>query len=328
MQSFGLAGSGVYVPAAQVHSDELDARAARPAGTAAAAYAIHTRAHAAKSETSSLMAASAAQRALDQAGWRAADIDVVIGGCSVMEQPIPGTALLVQRRLGIGRSGIAAFDVNATCLSGFLAIDMALMGMEIGRWRRALVFTADIASRALDFADPEASVIFGDGAAAVALATDGTQRVLAQRFESYGDYADLCRLEAGGTRLDPHDDLEGFLAASRFQMAGPALFRATARYFPGFIDALLAKAGIVRSDIDLVVPHQASAPALRHLEAELGCGRDRVVDIFADHGNQVATSLLHALHIALAEGRIKPGMTVLLVGSAAGISLGGMVIRW
>ena len=106
------------------------------------------------------------------------------------------------------------------------------------------------------------------------------------------------------------------------------MFRATARYFRGFLESLLADAGIARSDIDLVVPHQASAPALQHLETELGCGRERMVDIFADHGNQVATSLLHALHIALADGRIKPGMTVLVIGSAAGISLGGMVVRW
>lgn len=328
MQSFGMAGSGVYVPRTRIHSDQLDREAGRAPGETETRMAIRTRAFASEDEPSSLMAAAAAEAALAHADWAAADVDVLIAGCSVMEQPIPGTALLVQRRIGLGRSGIPAFDVNATCLSGFLALDTAWMGMAAARWRRALVVTADVASAALDFSDPEASLIFGDGAAALAVSAEGHHQLLARRFESFGDHADLCRLEAGGTRLSPHTDLDRFLAASHFRMDGPALFRATARYFPGFLDRLLADAGIDRAQIDLVVPHQASAPALRHLEAVIGCGPERMIDIFADHGNQVATSLFHALHVAVAEERLVPGMTALLIGSSAGISLAGAVVRW
>ncbi len=328
MQSFGIAGSGVYVPRTRILSDELDARAGRAAGETEDRMAIRSRAFADEDETSSFMAAHAAGAALAKAGWRVSDVDVLIAGCSVMEQPIPGTALLVQRRLGLGKSGIPAFDVNATCLSGFLALDMAWMGLALGRWRRALIVTADVASAALDLADPEASLIFGDGAAALAVSAEGDHRLRARRFESFGDHADLCRLEAGGTRLSPHRDLDRFLAASHFRMDGPALFRATARHFPGFLDRLLADAGIDRAQIDLVIPHQASAPALQHLQAVLGCAPEKMVDIFADHGNQVATSLFHALHVANTDGRLRPGMTVLLVGSSAGISLAGAVLEW
>lgn len=328
MQSFGIAGSGVYVPRTRVRSDQLDERAGRAPGDTEERMAIRTRGFAGEDEPSSLMAAEAANAALAEAGWQASDIDVLIAGCSVMEQPIPGTAVMVQRRLGLGKSGLPAFDVNATCLSGYLALDMAWMGLALGRWRRALVVTADVASAALDFSDPEASLIFGDGAAALAVAAEGAHRLLARRFESFGDHADLCRLEAGGTRLSPHRDLDHFLAASHFRMDGPALFRATARHFPGFLDRLLADAGVDRTQIDLVVPHQASAPALQHLQAVLGCGPERMVDIFAEHGNQVATSLFHALHVAIADGRLQPGMRVLLVGSSAGISLAGAVIEW
>lgn len=273
------------------------------------------------------MAAAAAATALVGAAWPPAGIDVLIGACSVMEQPIPGTAVLVQRRLGLGSSGIAAFDINATCLSGLLALDLAATGIAAGKWQRVLIASADMPSAAVDPDDTLLAPIFGDGAAALAL-DRGPHTVLASRFESYGDHADLCRLDAGGTRVDPRGDRDEFLAATRFRMDGPALYRKTARLFPAFLDRLFGAAGVSADDVDVVVPHQASAPAIAHLAGAMGGGRDRIIDIFADHGNQVATSLLHALHVAATTGRLRPGSTVLLIGSAAGITLGGMVVRW
>lgn len=324
-----IAGSGATRPRASVSSAEIDARCERPAGWTAAHFAIQQRGVAQADETTSQLAAAAAQAALDAAGWAAEDIDLLISACGVMEQPIPGTAALIQRRLGLGGSGIPAFDVNATCLSFLVALDLIAMGMRVGRWRRVLLVSADIASAALDFSDPEASVIFGDGAAAVALeAADGPSGLLAYRFETYGEEADLCRLEAGGTRLRPRDDLQGFLDLARFQMDGPGVFRAAARRFPKFLDALLTEANIEIADIDLVVPHQASAAALEHLRRVLRVSPDRMVNIFADHGNQIAASMPSALHAAIAEGRVTRGDRLLLVGTAAGLSLGAAILQY
>jgi 3-oxoacyl-[acyl-carrier-protein] synthase III len=203
-----------------------------------------------------------------------------------------------------------------------------LAGFALGRWQRALVFTADIASAALNFNHHESSVIFGDGATAFALQAQGVHELRSVRFETFGNGADLCALEAGGTRLRPHEDLDGFLAAAHFRMDGPGVFRAVGRRFPRFMDRLLGDAGVAASDIDTIVPHQASAPALEHLKRALPGGRDRTVDIFAEHGNQIATSLPHALHVARQRGLDRAGSHTLLVGSSAGVSLGGAVIRW
>jgi 3-oxoacyl-[acyl-carrier-protein] synthase-3 len=276
-------------------------------------------------ETTSMMAAAAARGALADAGWQPNDLDALIGASSVMEQPIPGTAALIGARLGV--RGAAGFDVNATCLSALVGLDLAITGIAAGKWRRVLIAGADLPSRAIDPADAELAAIFGDGGAALAVAA-GAQELLASRFETYGEHADLCALEAGGTRLDPRGERDAFLAATRFRMTGSALYRATARVFPPFLDRLLAAAGVRAADLDLVVPHQASRAALDHLRRVLGVGAERMIDIFDAYGNQVAASLPHALHIARRTGRLEPGMTVLLVGSAAGISLGGMVIRW
>jgi 3-oxoacyl-[acyl-carrier-protein] synthase III len=324
-----IQGSGAVQPLQRVASEAIDARIGRPAGWTAANFAIRSRGVASADETSSSLGASAAQLALDAAGWRTSDLDVIVAACGVMEQPIPGTACLIQRRLGLGGSGIPAFDINATCLSFLTALDTVAMGLDAGRWRRALVVSADIASAALDFDDPEASVIFGDGAAAVAVeAVAGPSALFGYRLETYGDGADLCQLEAGGTRLRPHDDLNGFLARSRFRMDGPGVFKATARRFPAFLERLLRDCGVTLDDIDLVVPHQASAAALEHLRRSLSGAGGRIVDIFADHGNQIAASMPSALCAAIVDGRLRRGDRALLVGTAAGVSLGGAVIRY
>jgi 3-oxoacyl-[acyl-carrier-protein] synthase-3 len=325
---FRLAGSGIALPRTPVPSTDIDLRIGVEPGWTEANFAIATRYYAQQDETSSMLGAQAGIAALADAGWDATELDVVIAACGVMEQPIPGTAPLIQRRLGIGGSGITAFDVNATCLSFIVAFETLLMGMAVGKWRRGLIVSADIASAALDFTSPEASVIFGDGAAAVAVEAAGPSLLLAARLSTFGDGADLCRLEAGGTRLRPHDDLEGFLAASRFRMDGPALFSATARRFPPFLKRLLGEAGVATEAIDTIIPHQASAAALEHLKRAVNDGHARTVDIFRDHGNQIAAGMPHALHVARGTGRTAPDTYSLLIGTSAGVSLGGAVIRW
>jgi 3-oxoacyl-[acyl-carrier-protein] synthase-3 len=301
----------------------------RPLGWTVANFAIYERGVATGDETSSSLAAAAGRAALNAAGWGPDDLDAIVGACGVMEQPIPGTAALVQQRLGLGDSGIPAFDINATCLSFLVALDMVDMAMAAGRWRRVLIISADIASAALDFGDPEASVIFGDGAAAVAVeAVAGPSGIVAFRMETYGTGAELCRLEAGGTRVRPETDIDGFLSLAKFRMDGPGLFKATARRFPQFIARLLSSRGLSEADIDLIIPHQARAPPHKNQPRALPALDDKVVDIFGDHGNQIAASMPSALHHAIATGRLNRGETALLVGTSAGVSLGGAVIRY
>jgi len=319
---------GVALPREAISSEAIDVLIGRPAGWTEANFSIGSRYWARDGETSSALGALAAENALLDAGWDASDLDVIIGACGVMEQPIPGTSVLIQKRLGIGDSGIPAFDVNSTCLSFLSALQVALHGFAAGGWKKVLIVAADIASAALDFKTPETSVIFGDGAVAIALEAGGPHRVLAMQFASYGTGAELCKLEAGGTRLRPHEDLDGFLAKSRFQMDGAGLFKVTARHFPDFLGALFGRAGVEEKDVGVVVPHQASAAALEHLKRSMPSCHDRTVDIFRRFGNQIAASLPHALFHARQDGLLRPGVLSLLVGSSAGISLGGAVVEW
>lgn len=325
-----IAGYGAYQPRDQRTSSQLDSLYGQPPGWTEETFGIASRRVAAPDETTSVMAAEAGRRALAQAGWDTGEFDVLIGACGVMEQPIPGVSVMVQQALGLGGSGIMAFDVNQTCLSFLTAIDVAAMGFLSGRWRRALIVSSDIASAGLDLASPPASAIFGDGAAAVcleALSDSNGPALLARGFETYGEGRDLCSLRAGGTRIRVEEGYDALVAGSRFQMDAFGIFKAAARRLPPLIDKVLGQAGLTRESVDIIVPHQASRPGVEHVKKLMGGDPGRVVDIFSDRGNQIAASLPSALAQAHADGRLRPRTTVLLLGTAAGISAAAMVLR-
>jgi len=328
MISFRIAGFGRYRPREQRPSSMLDIRFGQPAGWTEAQFGISSRGVAAPDETSSMMGAEAARAAIADAGWEADGIDLLIGACGVMEQPIPGTSVLIQQRIGLGRSGIAAFDVNQTCLSFLTGLDIAAMGIAAGRWRRVLIVSSDIASAGLDYAVPGSAAIFGDGAAAVCVeASDDGAGLLASRFATWGEGHELATLAAGGTRLRVEDGFEALVAGSRFRMDAFGVFKAAARGLPKLVDGVLNEAGLTRDTVDLVICHQASAPGVEHIRRLIGGDPARVIDIFADHGNQIAASLPTALVAARNQGLLRPGRSLLLLGTAAGISAAAMVLR-
>ena len=323
-----ILGSGIFLPQQILTSAEIDRRQGWATGTTEARYGLAARHVAGEGETSSMMAAAAAQQALAAAGVKAGELDLILGACGVMEQAIPSTATLVQARLGLGKSGIPSYDVNATCLSFVQALDLAAMQIAAGRARRALVFSADIASVGLNWADPDTAAIFGDGAAAVVLGADQGQGVLASRFETYSEGHDACVLEGGGTRYGGLRDAARLERTNTFRMDGQTAFRISARYSPRFLKMLLGEAGVGFSDLACIVPHQASGPALDHGLARLGVPVDKVIRTFSTLGNQIATSIPTALHHAITSGQLQRGDLTMLVGTSAGLSLGGIVVRY
>lgn len=321
-----ITGTGSYLPQTVLASSDIDARLGWPKGDCESRFGIATRHVASPDETSSMMATKAAHAALDMAGRSAADLDMILGACGVMEQPIPSTAALVQDRLGLGRSGIPAFDVNATCLSFLQALDLAAMQIQLGRARCVLVFSSDIASVGLDWNRPEAAAIFGDGAAAVIVEAGGAGAILSHDFQTYAYAHDACVLAAGGTRINP---ARGITAGQdRFQMDGAKAFKIASRYLPRFLRRLMGDAGVGIEDVACVIPHQASALGVTHATRNLRLRPDRVVNIFARIGNQIAASIPTALDHAVRSGKLLRGDTALLIGTSAGISVGGMMVRF
>lgn len=326
-RSVQILGTGHALPVRQVSSEELDQTLSLKRGTLRKKTGVAQRFFAAEGQTAAQLGAQAAHLALEAAGLTLGGIDCLVAASGTMDQGMPCNAALIHHELGLQASTIPAFDINASCLGFMTAVDHLSWALMGGRYQRVLIVSADIGSRGLDWSKLEASGIFGDGAAAVVLAVGaGESRILASSMQTLSRGVSYCRIEGGGTRFHPSRSGEEYRRQALFHMDGKAVFRLVAEYIEGFVDDLLLQADLRMSDIDWVVPHQASQLAMHHLAKRLRIPSAKMVDIFADHGNQIAASLPTALDIAVRDGRIQRGHRLLLLGTGAGVSISGLVM--
>lgn len=327
--SLRIAGSGIQLPALQRDNAWFDRRFGQPDGWTARHCGIVSRPLAGPGQTSASLAAGAINQALASAGWARDGFDALISACGVGQQALPCSAALIHRQLGVSDSGIAAFDVNASCLSFPVALDMAACALATGRYRRVVIVSSEIASAGLNWDDADTAPLFGDGAAAVAIeAGDGRSQLLAAHLQTWSDGADYCQVRAGGTAVRLQDGVEAYRQAAMFEMDGAAVYRLAAQKLPGFVAELLQRAGIVPAQLKALVPHQASAKALKHIQRVLRLPPGLLVNIIQTYGNQMSASIPTALHLAIADGRIARGDLIALVGTGAGLSAGGVVLRY
>ena len=325
IQPFTVLGGAVALPRQVFSDDALDLQLGFASKTVAK-YGAKQRYFLQNDETADDLIVQAARRALKSAHLSVQDIDCVIDASATMRQALPFNAANVCRLLGL--SGVAAFDVNMTCLGALQAFVLA--SNLFSSYRHILVLCCDIASVGLTPKDLHSFALFGDGAAACVLASSQTGGVLAHNFAVFPKGYDCCEISGGGwlnhpNHFLPDRTLSDYAQLANFRMDGKRLYRLTADYMPDFLAETLRKADISLSDIDFVVPHQASRGALKHLSSKLGILSEKIVDIFDDFGNQVAVSLPHTL-ITLIHRQVMCGSDkVLLIGTSAGLGLGAMI---
>jgi 3-oxoacyl-[acyl-carrier-protein] synthase-3 len=319
-----ICSTGKALPSIAVTAGEIDTQQGFSAGFTYQKGGVRVRHFASPDESQSGLAARALQDALDRANLDITSIDLLIAACGVQEQALPSTACAIAAAAGLP-AGTPAFDVNASCLS-FLAALRVASGLLCGGYQRIAVVSADLASRGVDWSEPEASLIFGDGAAAAIVERgDGSTGIESFVLQTYPEGRAYCEVRAGGTRCNPRIGVtpEDFL----FRMDGKAVFRAAAHILPSAMATLMGDAGVQLSDIDCVVPHQASHLGMAHVTKKLGLPPERVINIYETHGNQVAASMPTALHEAYRQGLAAPGKRVLMLGTAAGLTIGGAVLK-
>lgn len=321
-----IGGTGVFLPETIVSSSALDAELGLADGTVERLTGVRFRHRAdrARGETTSAMGARAVRAALDAAGLGAESLELIVGASAIVEQLIPDTAALIQRQLGLGQSGITCMSVHSTCLSFLTGLDVAALQIGAGRVRCAVVVSAEIASVGLDTSDASTYGLFGDGAAAAVLMRDdsGASAFHQHVFRTFGDGAYLTELRAGGTR---HPPALGECAPEdgRFRMEGREVLRLALQHAPSVLAELVPPGS---PPIDVVVPHQPSLLGLRSFERVFGA--DRLVVTLPRLGNCVAASLPLGLHEAIHTGRLRRGQRALLVGTGAGLSLGGLCFTY
>lgn len=324
-----MLGIGRYLPRRIVGNEELAARLGVGAAWIGQRTGVQRRHWAERGvETNSSMAAEACREAVADAGLSLADIDLILNASGTPEQVIPDGGALLQRELGLGATGVMAMSVHTTCLSFIAALDTAAAFLETGRFRHILISSSEIGSAGLDFSRPEVAALFGDGAAAVVLGLAEGQgsRLERVRFETFGDGAHLTQIPGGGTRQ--HPNLEGRDPRDcLFQMEGIPTLRLCRRVGPAFVEALFDGYtwGHGEDGITWVVPHQSSRAGL-HTMKTLGIPEDRALRTLDHLGNCIAASIPLTLYEAVRAGRIQRGTRVVLLGTGAGLSLGGAIL--
>ncbi|HEX7734125.1 MAG TPA: beta-ketoacyl-ACP synthase 3 [Ktedonobacteraceae bacterium] len=324
-----IAGSGWYLPERRVTNEELEERLQLPAQWIAQATGVHERRYV-TDETTLTMAASASQMALANAGLEVDALDALICAQTAPYQAIPCTAALLQRELQAPEGKSACFDVNATCLSFLVAFQMAAHLVAAGIYKHVLICSSEIASCSLNPNERESAVLFGDAAAAVVLTRSQEGEASAfwhAHFETYSSGADLTELLGGGTNHHPNDPATT-PEMNMFHMRGPAIFRQAAVLMGPFLDRFFAKLGWERSELDVIVPHQASRHAVEQLSRRLGFHNDQLVMNLALRGNCISASIPLAFAESVANGRIQRDQRVLLVGTGAGLTLGALALTY
>lgn len=329
-RAVSILGTGHVLPGQEVLSSDLDKKLGLPQGKLENLGGVYKRYFATQDENAAKLAAMAAKKALAAAGLQLSDIDCLVATSATMDQGMPSNAALIHAELGLSNTAIPAFDINASCLGFLAALDSLTWMITAGAYKRVLLVAADLASCGLNWNHLESSAIFGDGAAAVILGNennDGSQ-ILASCLKTYSEGVHYCEIPAGGSRFHPSRIDQEFAPLTKFHMDGKKVFKLASIHMPDFMANLLQNAGKSLQDIDWFVPHQASQLALHHLTKRLEVNPDKVINIFANHGNQVAASLPTALDIGIKDGRIKRGDTLLLIGTGAGLSIGGVVLEY
>ncbi|MCC7118615.1 MAG: hypothetical protein IT310_08835 [Anaerolineales bacterium] len=325
---FKISGLGRYLPKRIVPSSELEALCNLPAGWVERRNGVRERRWV-TDETSSYMAAQAALEALDEAKLKPTELDLIINASGTAEQAIPDTGALIQRQLGLGSSGIPAMTVHMTCLSFVAGLDVAANFLQTGRYKNILIASADVASCGINPKEPESASLVGDAAAAMVItrpqAGEGS-KIHNAHFKTYGEGAYLTAIMGGGSRLHPRfenhkpeDDL--------FHMDGPAVLRMAREIAGGFLEELAPGLSTSLTDVDVVVPHQASKVGLLML-SKFGWESEKVMKTIETLGNCVAASIPSTFYQAVREGHIQRGHKVLLVGTGAGLSIGGLTLTY
>jgi len=287
---------------------------------------IRERHIASEGESTSTLATEAARRALDDAGVKPTDLDLIICATITPDMLCPATACFIQEALGA--TDVAAFDLAGAC-SGFLyGVSIASKFIETRTYKRILVIGAETLSRFTDYTDRSSCVIFGDGAGAVVLepTADPGRGVQYTVMHADGTGWDFIRTPAGGSRkpatAETVANREHFL-----KMRGRDVYKFAVEKMQWLLGDCMAQCGLTPDDVDLVVPHQVNVRIIESATAKYGFPMDKVYVNINRYGNTSAASIPLAMADAREDGSIGPGSTLMLVAFGAGLTWAGVVVR-
>ena len=314
-----ILGTGSYLPARILTNADLEKLIDTNDQWIVDRTGIRERHIAAEGEFTSDLATQAARAALDAAGLAVDDIDLLLVATTTPDLVFPSTACIVQSKLGM-TNGKPALDLQAVC-SGFIyALSVADQFIKTGAAKHVLVIGAETLSRITDWNDRGNCILWGDGAGAVVLGASIEPGIIATHIHADGRHKELLRTTTGPST--------GMKEPPLMRMEGNPVFKMAVNTLDRIVDETLEANGLQKSDIDWLVPHQANIRIISATAKKLGMSMDNVVTTVAGHGNTSAASVPLAFDVAVRDGRIQRGQTVLMEAFGGGFTWGSALLKY
>jgi len=267
----------------------------------------------------------AAKNALDKAGIKAEELDMIIAASSAPADLYPAMACRIQARLGV--KNFPAFDVTAACSGLIYTLEMARAFIGSGIYKKILIVATDNNSRFCDWEDRGVSILFGDGAGAMVVteAEDGINDILAIDIKADGSIGEYITLPLTGKNCPLVEPCEE--KPVTIKMNGKEVYKFAVKIVPEYIDKCLEKAGMSAEDVDYFIPHQANQRIIEAIQQRLKYSDEKVISNIKHYGNTSAASVPIALAEGVQSGKIKLPSTAILCGFGAGMTWGVAIVR-
>jgi 3-oxoacyl-[acyl-carrier-protein] synthase-3 len=322
-----ITGTGSYLPEKVLTNADLQRMVDTSDEWIVERTGIKERRIAGDDEATSDLAIKAGREALENAGIKAEDLDLIIVATVTPDMAFPATACFVQKALGAPKA--TCFDVSAAC-SGFLyGMELARQFIATGSAEKALVIGADKLSAIIDWTDRNTCVLFGDGAGAAVLqpAGEGTGEILSAYSGSNGTLDEILNVPGGGSRSPLTADNIG-QKTNTMKMAGREVYRHAVQTMMAAAKQAIARASLTPDDIECFIPHQANLRIIETIADKLHVPMDRFFVNLTAYGNTSAAAVAIALDEAQRTGRIKRGDHILMVVFGGGLTWASSVVRW
>jgi 3-oxoacyl-[acyl-carrier-protein] synthase III len=326
-----ILGIGMSVPTRVVTNHELATKMETSHDWIVERSGIEERRWVSGNETGASLATAASKEAIQRAGLEPKDIDLIVYATLSPDYFFPGTAVFVQRNLGI--KDIPCLDIRQQCTGFIYGLSIADQYIRSGMMKHVLVIGSEVHSTGLDIstAGRDVTVLFGDGAGAMVLgrATDEQHMILSTHIHADGTEAEILWTEYPASAHDPRISAEAMAERKHFPvMNGKKVFKHAVTKMPQALMEGMVANQLKLTDIDMVIPHQANLRINQMVAKMIGLPDDKIHNNIQKYGNTTAATIPICMHEAIELGKIKPGSLVALVAFGAGLTWGSVFLRY
>lgn len=321
-----ITGTGSYAPEKVLNNLDLEKMVDTSDKWIMERTGIKERRIAGNSEAASDLGVEASKKALQSAGVKPREIDLIIVATVSGDMPLPSTASFLQYKLGAKKA--AAFDLNAAC-SGFLyGLSVADSFIRARSFKKILLVGSEVLSKFTDWKDRTTCILFGDAAGAVVVeATDKDRGIMSTHLYSDGNLWELLYLPGGGSRF-PSTKESIKKRLHYIKMRGNETFKVAVRTLEKVVIETLKANKIKPSELSLLIPHQANLRIIQATAQRLNLSMDKVVVNIDKYGNTSSASIPIALDEAVRIGRVRDGDYILLEAFGGGLTWASALIKW